>query len=555
MLVNKNFNYVKYIMRSNILIQHKLMFHNFRFSLFSNSSKTSLISKEKYPIYEPGVKAAELLSKSKIIKKVNDQDKNALSFREFRFIPELYKVLDSIDILAPTSIQTVTIPRLMDKKHLFFASQTGTGKTLSFLLPIINELKLEEQVAGTRVTQSMRPRVLIIVPSRELSQQIEEVCKLFVYDAPLTVESFYVGKKFKSEKELSKNGIDILITTPERFKNHWSKNNVFITKLSHLVIDELDTLLDAGNEEFIKEITLPLLKKNETQIILASTTSTNSINAFLDELFLDIPNFVKLIDKSTNHNLSNVKHEFIHVSDYDKFPTLSTVIRDRINSIDPSESIIVFCNNVSCCRKTELQLKEGGFTTACLHGEIPPFRRRDELMKFKRKQARVLICTDLIARGMDFPFVRAVVNFDFPKTISDYLHRAGRTGRGGRKGTVISFYRNFNTNIIDKIKSAHQLNVPMEIGGSMFSIRKRIGESDEKHAYLQKRISPQKNLYKKETEEQTIIRLHKRKIALANFREKNEQNKDAIIRKLNDSNSRKFGPKRRANKPKSVWQK
>src|SRR5690606_24211779 len=126
-----------------------------------------------------------------------------------------------------------------------------------------NELKEQELSSGSRLTLERRPRALIIAPTRELAQQIEDVCKLFIYDTPLVVEAFYAGRKFNQEAEASKKGIDILITTPERFEKHWG-TNVFSTKLTHLIIDELDTLLDAGNEEFIGKM-IKFVSKEEHQ--------------------------------------------------------------------------------------------------------------------------------------------------------------------------------------------------------------------------------------------------------------------------------------------------
>jgi superfamily II DNA/RNA helicase len=203
---------------------------------------------------KPAVNVKHSIDRNNSInKRVLKTEENILSFREFKFIPELYDVLDRLNINAPKSIQSVAIPKIMEKKNLFFASQTGTGKTFAYLLPILNELKEQEQASGRRLTMEKRPRALIVVPTRELAQQVEEVCKIFIYDLPLKIEAFYVGRKFSSEKDAAYKGIDILISTPERFKNHWGKNNIYSTKLTHVIIDELDTLLDAGNEEFIKK--------------------------------------------------------------------------------------------------------------------------------------------------------------------------------------------------------------------------------------------------------------------------------------------------------------
>jgi superfamily II DNA/RNA helicase len=544
---------------------------------------------DKYPEYDPSVDFLDRVRKNNpIIDKTLKQEENSLSFKEFNFLPEIYHVLDSLKFYAPTSIQSVAIPKIMTKKHVFFTSQTGTGKTLSYILPLIHELKMQEKTLNRRLTMTKRPRALIIVPSRELAQQVEEVIKLFVYDVPLVVESFFVGKNYSTEREAAKRGLDILITTPERFKNHWSKNNIYTSRLTNVVVDELDTLLDSGYDEFLKtfsemmlkknnedeededlhspkikqptinlnnnpEKTMPMDKPNLRQIVYVSTTLTPPVENYLNEMFAHRTDFVKIIDKSTNHNLSNIKHEFMHVTDYNKFPTLLKILADNIRIIKENMSIIIFVNNVSCARKVELFLSENNYSTACLHGDIPPIRRKNELAKFKARRAKILVCTDLIARGLDFPFVYLVINFDFPKTVSDYLHRAGRTGRQGRKGIVLSFYRNFNLNVIEKIKKAHQLNLPLEVQNSMYSLRKALpndknlkpeGRSRKVSQGIREKIIKRNELSPK-GEEGVIDRLKKRKEAFEKFKIKTQKTRNEIIQKMNERNRRKTHHKNR----------
>jgi superfamily II DNA/RNA helicase len=540
-------------------------------------------NKREYAEYDPE-DYEEKLKEDTLIRRAYKEESNALSFKEFRLLPEIYNVLDKLKFFAPTSIQSVAIPKIMEKKHIFYSSQTGTGKTLSYVLPIIHELKSLENKANERLTTPKRPKVLVLVPSRELAQQVEEVFKLFVYDVPLVVESLFVGKKFSFERKSSKEGVDILISTPDRFKNHWDKKNVYVTKLTHVVIDELDTLLDSGYDDFLKKISNIILKYNTDeiiqnsenstsekppsnfrQLIYASATLTPSIENYLADIFEKNENnlnnsFLKIIDKSTNHNLANVKHEFLHVTDYDKYPTLLKIINDNIKIIKQNMSIIIFCNSINCARKTELTLKENNLSTACLHGDIPPLRRKFELQKFKNRRARVLICTDLIARGLDFPFVYLVINFDFPRTLSDYLHRSGRTGRAGQKGVVISFYRNNNLHVIEKIKKAHQLNLPMEVENSMYSLRKTL---DDKKKFTprgnamnsgrgRKKLTSNKTdgitLSQRKynsspstplSEEDKIIRMKKKKIMFENFRKKTETDRNTLLRKALARNQRK----------------
>lgn len=557
----------------NISFKNNLLTKLNKVSILPNTVKNNLISLPSYFFsnkinhnaveeYNPYANKEKLESNT-LIRRVQKEEENALSFKEFKFIPEMYYALDQLKLIAPTSIQSVAIPKIMEKKHIFYSSQTGTGKTLTYVLPLINELKIREKEAGKRLTLVRRPRALIIVPSRELAQQVEEVIKLFVYDVPLVVESFYVGKSFTKEKVEAARGMDILITTPERFKNHWDKHNIYSSKLTHLVVDELDTLLDSGNEEFLKMIAQIMLEKNQKedlevadssetpdeknkvvsrQLIYASATLTPSIDNYLKEIFSQRADFIKIIDKSTNHNLSNVKHEFLHLADYDKYPTLLKILDDNSKLFKQNLSIIIFCNNVSCARKTEMFLAENKYQTACLHGDIPPFRRKFELEKFKARRAKILVCTDLIARGLDFPFVFLVINFDFPRTLSDYLHRAGRTGRNGARGNVVSFYRKNNLFIIEKIKKAHQLNLPMDVQNSIYNLRKNITDGNKLYADVNKKLTPsvKEKTLNQNNEVATIKRLRKRKEAFEKYRLRNQPTRENLIRKINESNSRKM---------------
>lgn len=493
---------------------------------FSQYSINKTLSSVKYSNSNQVKNKKEVLNRediynkySNIITILDSTSKQALSFKEFRFLPQIYNVLEKMSIISPTSIQNTVIPKLLNsKEHIFFASNTGMGKTLSYLLPVVNHLKINEITTEEVLTKEKRPRCIIIVPSRELAQQVEEVAKEFIYDLPLKVKSLFVGQDFSKEREFLEKGVDVLITTPERLKRHWVKENVFLTNLNFLVIDELDTLLDAGYSDLLEEMMRISIRRgvynienkkktNEEvffKLIMASTTLTQSIDVWLNEIFNKKDVFlirnneysfesklIKLIDKSTNHNLSNVKHQFIHVTEYDKFNTLINIVNEKyvksgckpvLSSMTVSEkkahqkgddSIIIFCNSINCVRKVEYILRENGIEASCIHGDIPPFRRQTELYMFKSKKRKILVCTDIISRGLDFPFVYYVINFDFPISLSDYVHRAGRTGRAGREGLCISLFRRKNEDVVDEIRKSQEMKEPLNIQRSMFSMKNK----------------------------------------------------------------------------------
>mmetsp|Transcript_7879 Transcript_7879/g.13205 ORF Transcript_7879/g.13205 Transcript_7879/m.13205 type:complete len:188 (+) Transcript_7879:816-1379(+) len=172
--------------------------------------------------------------------------------------------------------------------------------------------------------------------------------------------------------------------------------------------------------------------------------------------------FQKLIEKRTHMNLSHLKHEFIQVPDFDKIKPLKLLCKEyRKYARKHQTSCIVFCNSITSARAVEHTLAEAGMKSCSLHGDIPPRIRLNNYMKFKMREADVLVATDLASRGLDLPFVSHVINFDFPKTTSDYLHRAGRAGRAGREGFVLSLYKEKDLSILQEMKLCQDNQLPL----------------------------------------------------------------------------------------------
>lgn len=192
-------------------------------------------------------------------------------------------------------------------------------------------------------------------------------------------------------------------------------------------------------------------------------------------------NFKILIEKSTHMNLSNLKHEFIQLSDYDKIKPLKLLLKEyRKYARKHHTSCIVFCSSIQSARAVEFALAEEGmagspdketyFKTCSLHGDIPPRLRLANYQRFKERAANVLVATDLASRGLDLPFVSHVLNFDCPRTTSDYLHRAGRAGRAGREGFVMTLYRQKDMPLLEEMRNSHENREPLRIRGSAYSM-------------------------------------------------------------------------------------
>ena len=186
--------------------------------------------------------------------------------------------------------------------------------------------------------------------------------------------------------------------------------------------------------------------------------------------------YAELIERSTHMNLSHLNHEFIHIADFDKIKPLTLLMKEfKKYARKHNTSCMVFCNSVMSARAIEHTLAEQGFKTASMHGDIPPKLRERNFLRFKTQEegTQVLVCTDLAARGLDIPFVSHIINFDFPRTTSDYLHRAGRAGRAGRPGFVLSLYRERDMPMLQQMKESNDNLEPLRIGGSAFSNRNK----------------------------------------------------------------------------------
>jgi len=244
-------------------------------------------------------------------------------------------------------------------------------------------------------------------------------------------------------------------------------------------------------QEFIEDLVHPLIRKSNSkemqfvhekkiehtigrQVIFCSATITKQIENLVSKFWIPgDKNFTHLVEKNTHMNLANLDHEFIKLSERDKYESLRLLLEEfKAFKRETNTSAMVFCNSVNSARSAEHTIRSFGYKVSSLHGDIPPRMRNKYFQDFKNRNTEVLIATDLGSRGLDFPFVSHIFNLDFPRTISDYIHRAGRAGRAGRVGYVKSFYRNYDERIIEEMRRSHEESIPMKIGSSAFNLRK-----------------------------------------------------------------------------------
>lgn len=245
-----------------------------------------------------------------------------------------------------------------------------------------------------------------------------------------------------------------------------------------MVFDEADAMLDAGHQEavshFMRIVCNPEVIEQRgfpARAIFVSATLGGTLREFLNVVFgaSNSPNFERIIDCSAHLNLSNIRHDFIHLPEFDKHKTFEGVIKGIMPQLKKQKSkAIIFCDSVKSAQSTEYFMQQLGIESVSLHGDVPARLRVQNYDRFQRGDVSFLVATDVGGRGLDFKKVSHVVNFDFPKTAADYLHRVGRTGRAGSKGIAVSLYRNVNIPLVNKLKESYEKGIPLLVTTSAY---------------------------------------------------------------------------------------
>ncbi|OQR88913.1 DEAD/DEAH box RNA helicase [Achlya hypogyna] len=376
------------------------------------------------------------------------------SFQSLGLCPELCAALEAKHIAAPTDIQTKTIKAALDGANVICTDATGSGKTLAFLLPVIEKLRRSEQAElakAAKVANSIpmkrevsRPKAIVLVPSRELGLQVGSVARDLAHFSKFSSCVITGGSAHKPQKTALSRPVDVLVATPGRLATFLKSGHVFVSRVEYVIIDEADTLLDKkmGFRGIMDEILEPVkasaaAKGRNVQYLLAAATVKPPMDEVFSSGFRDLkwarPS-PHVTGASVHQTPTAITEEFIRVPGSEG---KHAALRESLSFAKEGKTI-VFCNSTASCRSTEHMLHEHGYHCTSLHGEIPPVVRKKNFEAFAGTTAAVLVCTDLAARGLDLDHVDHVINFDFPKSSVDYLHRAGRTGRAGKRGVVTS---------------------------------------------------------------------------------------------------------------------
>lgn len=340
-----------------------------------------------------------------------------MSFSELGLSDGVLRAVAETGYEQPTPIQKQAIPQVLMGRDVLGCAQTGTGKTASFTLPMIDILS--EGRARARM-----PRSLIIEPTRELAAQVEQNFETYGKYSKLTTALLIGGVSFADQEKKLDRGVDVLIATPGRLLDHFERGKVLLSDVTFLVIDEADRMLDMGFIPDVEKI-VSLITKNH-QALLFSATMPPEIRRLADR-FLDNPKEISVSPPSTVAD--TVEQALVVVAQHDKRAALRALLRTQ-----PVTNALIFCNRKRDIGVLHRSLERHGFSVGALHGDMDQFQRMATLDRFKKNEVALLVCSDVAARGLDIAGVSHVFNFDVPSHAEDYVHRTGRTGRAGRSG-------------------------------------------------------------------------------------------------------------------------
>ena len=346
-----------------------------------------------------------------------------MSFDTLGLSAGLLRAVNEQGYTLPTPIQIQAIPAILKGIDLLAGAQTGTGKTAGFTLPILQRL-----TEGKPGNNRRRIRTLILTPTRELAAQVDDSVKKYARYLPIKSTPVFGGIKINSQINILRKGVDILVATPGRLLDHVAQKTIDLSGIEILVLDEADRMLDMG---FIRDIRRILaLLPQEKQTLLFSATFLNEIR----QLSNDLLKSTKMIEVASRNSTAERIEQIIHPVDRNRKRELLSYMIGSENW----KQVLVFTRTKHGADKLTRQLTQDGISAAAIHGNKSQGARTRALSEFKQNKVRVLVATDIAARGLDISQLPHVINFELPEVAEDYVHRIGRTGRAGNEGIAIS---------------------------------------------------------------------------------------------------------------------
>ncbi|MCL1124742.1 DEAD/DEAH box helicase [Shewanella surugensis] len=388
-----------------------------------------------------------------------------MSFSSLGLLPEFVSHLSTLGYASPTPIQSEAIPAILAGQDVLARAQTGTGKTAAFTLPILQQLASNTQHSrnGSQVKRHS-VKALILTPTRELAIQVQKSVDdyaqgLALSAGGLTSVLVYGGVSIDRQAAVLQAGVDIVVATPGRLLDHVTRGNVHFNALAFLVLDEADRMLDLGFKDEINKILKAIPKvQSETQHIRQTLLFSATFNQAVFTLSKKWLNEPILIEMDTHNTAAHNVEQIIYQIDSER---KTDVICHLVNK-GKWQQVLIFCRKKQAVDKLVQDLLKQGIPAQAFHGDLSQGVREEVLAQFKQADIKVLVATDVAARGLDVDCLNVVINYELPFMAEDYVHRIGRTGRAGNRGKAITLYSEDDALRLEQIEILLDKRLPQQ---------------------------------------------------------------------------------------------
>ena len=422
-----------------------------------------------------------------------------MNFADLEIENKLKKSIELAEFIKPTPIQDQSIPISLTGRDILGTAQTGTGKTLAFTIPMINKLIKDKHAMA-----------LIVCPTRELATQVmQTVLKLNVREIGIGIALLIGGESMQKQLKKLKKRARIVVGTPGRINDHLKRKSLNLSKVNYLVLDETDRMLDMGFTPQIEQI-LKFIPTNHQTLLFSATLPNNILK--ISQKYLNNPKRVSVGSISTP--IEKIKQETIEITQDKKYHELINQLVER------NGSILVFVKTKHGADKIVKRLKYDGHKADAIHGNLRQSKRDRVINGFRNGNSRILVATDVAARGLDIPLIKHVINYDLPQVPEDYIHRIGRTGRAGKEGSALTFLTPSDRSMWNSISKLIDPNFKLP----QITQKRKFRDHKKKSRF-------KKKFYKKDDDKKTI------------FKEKNKffKNKDFRKKKFKGKKKKPFG--------------
>lgn len=370
-----------------------------------------------------------------------------MKFNELSLNEKLLKAIEETGYTQCTAVQEQVVSAALLGKDLYVQSQTGTGKTAAYLIPVFQRLLEDSNAKGKKA--------LIMVPTRELAVQVEEEAKSLSQGLDFVCGSFYGGVGYQKQEKLLKKGTDVIIGTPGRVIDLHDRKLMNLSEVAVLVIDEADRMFDMGFYPDLRKLIKFLPEAQKRQTMLFSATLNTMVKNLAWEYTLD-PEEITI--ESENITVSEIDQELFHVSSDDRMKLLLGILKN-----ENPETIIIFCNTKKKCEIISKRLVLNGIQSEFIIGDLPQKKRLQVINDFKQGKIRCLVATDVAARGIDVSDLSMVINYELPNEAENYVHRIGRTARAGKSGKAYSFCCEQDVYNLPAVERYIEIKIPAQV--------------------------------------------------------------------------------------------